>query len=144
MTYSPRRGKTNMSQTHATVDSWKSAKTHTITLPSGTKVGIVIPNLPLLMKTGRIPNHLVEAAVELQGKRQITAQDLEDQYEFVKTVVVLTVQEPFISEDDVDELPFEDLEMIVQFAMRERDTDAVYHHIGGLELVDSFRDVRGL
>lgn len=127
-----------------TVDSWKSAKTHQITLPSGTKVSIEIPNLPALMKTGRIPNHLVEAAIELQGKQRITPQDLEDQYEFVKQIVVLTVKEPAISDADVDDLPFEDLEMIVQFAMRERDTDAVYHHIGGLELVESFRDVRGL
>ena len=127
-----------------TLADWKSAKSHTITLPSGVQVGIVIPNLPLLIKTGRLPNHLVEAAVELQGKKKITAQDLEDQYEFIRQVVAITVVDPDLSLDDVDELPFEDLEMIVQFAMRERDTDAVYHHIGGLEQVESFRDVRGL
>lgn len=132
-----------MSQTK--LEAWKTGhKRHKITLPSGMEVSIEIPNLPLLIKTGQLPNHLIEAAVEMQGKRKITAKDLEDQYEFIKQIVVLTVKEPDVVEADVDDLPFEDLEMIVQFAMRERDTDAVYHHIGGLEQVESFRDVRGL
>ena len=129
---------------NTTIDSWKSRKTHEVTLPSGVQVTVQIPNLALLIKTGKLPNHLLEQALELQTKSKVTKEDLEDQYELFRQLVVLTVLEPALTPEDVDELPFEDVEMLVQFAMRERDTDAVYHHLGGLETVESFRDFRGL
>lgn len=133
-----------MPQQTTTIDSWKSSRRHSVTLPSGVRVEIEIPNLALLIKTGRLPNHLVEAAIESQSKKRVTREDLEDQHEFYTHLIPLTVVEPALTVDDVDDLPQEDVEMIAEFALRLRDTDAVYHHIGGLETVDSFREVRGL
>jgi hypothetical protein len=130
--------------TKTNIESWKSRKRHTVTLQSGAVVEIEIPNLPLLIKTGRIPNHLIEVAVKAQTATRITKEDVEDQYEFYRQLVALTVVEPELTADDVDSLPFEDVEMLVEFATRARDIDAVGHHLGGLETVDSFRDLRGL
>ena len=43
---------------------WKNSRRHTITLPSSAEVDVEIPNLPQLIKTGQIPNNLVDAALD--------------------------------------------------------------------------------
>lgn len=128
-----------------TKTAWKARKRHTVILPSGVEVQIELPNLPLLIKTGRIPNELIQQAVKTAAAPdEVTREQIEEQYDFYRTLVVLTVKDPELTPEDVDELPFEDVEMIVEFATRARDMDAAYRHLGGLEKVDSFRDFRGL
>jgi hypothetical protein len=52
------------------------------------------------------------------------------------------VVKPELSEDDVDEIPAEDFGMLVEFALRQRDTDVLGHHLAGLETTEAFRKFR--
>lgn len=135
-----------MTTTKTTKTSWKKAAVHEITLPSGTVISIKLPNLSLMLKTGQIPNSLIDAAVETQnvGATQITREMIESQWDFSAFLVANTVVEPQLTEEEVAEIPAEDVEMIVEFATRQRDIDAAYHHIGGLDKLDAFRQFRGI
>lgn len=129
--------------------SWKKAAVHEgITLPSGTVVSIKLPNLSLMLKTGNIPNSLVEAAVDAQnavaGKEEISREMIESQWDYYAFLISKTVVEPAITEEEVAEIPAEDVEMLVEFATRQRDIDAVFRHIAGLDQMDSFRRFRSL
>lgn len=126
--------------------AWIKAKRHEVTLPSGTEVSIELPNLPLMLKTGQIPNHLVDAAIDQQnaGTVTVTREMIESQHDYFAFLVSHTVKDPEVTPEDVKDLPYEDVEMIVEFANRLRDMDAVYKHIGGLEKQSSFREFRGL
>lgn len=125
--------------------TWKKNKQHEVTLPSGTKVTIQIPNLPLLIKAGQIPNKLLDIVTKAQsGTIEITPELIAEQADYTAFIVTKTVVDPVISEEDIPELPYEDVECVMDFAMRNRDLDAVGHHISGLEQVDSFRRFRGL
>ena len=127
------------------VEAWKSRKTHDVTLPSGAEVKIQLPNLPQLAKTGRIPNPLIQVALNGIGNgRDTTEDDILKLNEWHAFLVSITVIEPKVTPEDVADLPVEDQEMLIEFATRIRDMDALYHHIGGLEKVDSFREARSL
>lgn len=123
--------------------AWKNKSKHEITLPSGAEIAIKIPNLPQLIKTGQIPNELIDAAI---GAQDMTPdrESVVKQAEIYNMIVALTVIEPKVTEEDVADLPFEDIEMIVEIATRQRDLDAVGHHIGGLEKSEDFRKFRSL
>jgi len=126
---------------------WKKNKTHTITLPSSTVVEIEVPDLPGLVKTGQIPNELVDMAIKVAaGKRDVTREDIVQQADFFNKLCVLTVKAPTVTEEDFSSgaIPFEDKEMIVEIATRQRDLDAVGHHLAGLESVKEWRSFRGL
>lgn len=132
-----------------TTAGWKSRKVHEITLPSGAQVKVQIPNMALLAKTGRISNDLILMAAEIQSQaianETPTIEQLQENHEFTKTIVALTVVEPSLTEDQVDDVvPVPDQDLIVALALRATDMDAVYHQLGGLETVASFRDVRGI
>jgi hypothetical protein len=133
---------------------WKKAKVHEdITLPSGAKVDITLPNLAQLIKGGQIPNQLLEIATKI-GTGTLKVDDDEAASpeligqinEFHAFLVSQTVVKPEITQQEIldEEVPTEDVSMIVQFALRERDTDVVGHHLAGLETVDAFRQFRGL
>ena len=128
--------------------SWKKAAVHEgITLPSGTVVSIKLPNRPLMIKTGQLPNTLVEDALAAQSATSnatVTREMIEQQWEYYSFLVSRTVVEPAITQEEVAEIPAEDIEMIVEFATRQRDIDAVYSHIAGLDKLDSFRKFRSL
>lgn len=128
------------------VTTWKKNKQHKITLPSSTEVTIALPNLPMLIKTGQIPNSLLDTVVKAQTDPNftITPEMLAEQADYTAMIVAKTVVDPEITAEDVAELPYEDVEMIMDFAMRNRDLDAVGHHLSGLEQVGSFRRFRGL
>lgn len=130
----------------ATLASWKKAKTHPVTLNSGAVVEIQIPDLPSLVKTGTIPNELVDIAIGVASGAKITKEDIVKQADFYNKLCALTVVSPVVTEEQFasDVLPFEDKEMIVEFATRQRDLDAIGHHIGGLEKVKDFRTFRQL
>jgi hypothetical protein len=132
--------------TKTTKTSWKKAAVHEITLPSGIVISIKLPNLSLMMKTGNIPNSLIDAAVESQnlGSAEVTREMIESQWDFSAFLVAHTVVEPQLTEEEVAEIPAEDIEMIVEFATRQRDIDAAYKHIGGLDKMESFRHFRGI
>jgi hypothetical protein len=125
-------------------DEWKALRRHEITLPSGAQVEIEIPNMPVLIKAGRIPNRLIQTVIQFQSASRVTQEMLEEEADFTNLIVSLTVKSPELTPEDVPDVPYEDQSMIVEFAMRARDMDAVGHHLGGLETVESFRDVRGL
>jgi hypothetical protein len=131
-------------ETKTTKAAWKKAKRHDITLPSGTEVSIEIPNLPLLIKTGHFPNELIDAALGAVKRDTITPELINQQSDFYHELVALTVKVPEISVEDVLELPYEDVELIVELATRNRDVDALGHHIAGLHKVSDWRKFRGL
>lgn len=130
----------------ATLAQWKKAKTHLITLPSGTVIEIEIPDLPSLVKSGQIPNELIDTVIGIIERKKITREDILNQVDFYNKLVALAVKSPAVSEEDVAAgvIPFEDKEMIVEFATRQRDLDVLGHHLAGLEKVSDFRSFRGL
>lgn len=138
-----------MSSKATTKTNWKKAAVHEgVTLPSGAVISVKLPNLSLMMKTGQLPNALVQAAVAqveaTSGSSSITAEMIEQQWDFYSFLVSKTVVEPEVSQEDVADLPAEDIEMIVEIATRQRDMDAVYRHLSGLDTQESFRQFRGL
>lgn len=130
-----------MSTTTTTKGAWKKAAAHEVTLESGTVVKIRLPDLPALIESGAIPQSLMDVAVSIAtGKQQEpTPEMLKLQREFTDLVVLKTVVEPALEPEDVKEIPFEDKEMIVEFATRQRVFDAVGHHLAGLENSEDFR-----
>ena len=136
-----------MSTEVATLAAWKKAKVHTVTLPSGVSVKMQIPDLPALIKSGEIPNSLVDAALgAVEGASKVDREFVEKQAEFTNKVVALSVVEPKLTEEDVASgvIPAEDKEMITEIATRQRDLDALGHHIAGLHTNKDFRSFRGL
>jgi hypothetical protein len=129
----------------STLAQWKKNKSHSVTLPSSSVVEIEIPDLPELIKSGVIPNELVDIAIGLaKGDREVTKEDIEKQADFYNKLVSIAVKSPEIKEEDVKSIPFEDKEMIVEFATRQRDLDVLGHHYAGLDKVEDFRTFRGL
>lgn len=136
----------------ASKTAWKKAKVHPdITLPSGTVISIRIPNLAALAKTGQLPNELLRIAIpevagpEPEPTTETEAQETLDRLaKFQSWITAYSVVEPKITEEDIDDLPTEDVEMIVAIATRQRVVDEVGHHIGGLEASAEWRQFRGL
>lgn len=123
--------------------AWKSANVHEgVTLPSGAMVDITIPSLPRLIKAGQVPNHLIDIAVEQGSAEKIDRELLEQTWEFTTFIVPQMVVNPAITAEDVEDLPALDLEMLISFASRVTDIDAVGHQLGGLETQESFRNLR--
>lgn len=125
---------------------WQKRRVHEdVVLPSGARVDVEIPNLAKMIEAGNIPNKLVSVAVSLQGASKLTPEVLKDAWEFAKFIVPEMVVNPAdLTPDDVDDLPYEDVELLVAFASRSTDMDAVGRHLGGLHTVQSFRDLRGI
>jgi hypothetical protein len=134
-------------KTAVSLAAWKKQASHYPLLPSGARVGIRIPDLPLLIETGVIPNHLADAAIAVAGggSDQPPTKDLiVQQREFTDLLVLQTVVEPKLTEADVKEVPYEDKEMLVQIATRQRDLDAEGEHLAGLSTSEKFRRFRQL
>lgn len=128
-----------------TTAGWKKSKVHAVTLPSSAVVELEIPNMPVLIKTGQIPNNLVDIAVKAaRGTLEIDRDLMEQQAEFAAKIVALSCKNPVVKEEEVQDLPFEDVEMIVEIATRQRDLDALGHHVGGLHTQADFRAFRNL
>lgn len=125
---------------------WGKLKRHYVTLPSSAVVGIELPDLPELIKAGKLPNHLVDVAIEAakaqNDPEKVTREQIEQQPEFYRLLIGLTVKEPEVDDTVYDKIPVEDREMVVEFATRARDVDAEYRHIGGLDKSESWRAFR--
>lgn len=132
------------------LEQWKKSSVHVISLPSGSAVGIKIPDLAALIEAGEIPQNLLDAALSAAGAggdradKAPTKEFILQEAEFSNKLVQTTVVQPKLSEANVREIPFEDRVMIVEIATRQRDLDAEGNHIGGLHKSESFRKFRGL
>lgn len=131
-----------------TLAAWKKAGVHEVFLASGFTVTIKLPNLPELVSAGEFPNHLVETAIKVASsnpdEQKITAEDIKAQAEFYRELVSRTLVEPSVTPADVAELPFEDVELLAAIATRQRDVDALGHHIAGLDKNEDWRKFRGI
>lgn len=133
---------------------WKAAKQHTVTLPSGAEIKIELPDLATMIKGGQVPNELLDVATKVGAGKGIEPSDEPDEQrkllgqvsEFNAFLVEQTVVEPAVTKEEVlaGDLPAEDVDLLIQFALRKTDFDAVGKHLGGLDTVDSFRQFRGL
>jgi hypothetical protein len=130
------------------LSQWKKAGIHDVTLASGFKVKIKLPNLPELVRSGEFPNHLVDTAIKVASTpaedQKITPEDVKAQAEFYCALVSFALVEPAVTPEDVKELPFEDIELLAALATRQRDLDALGHQIAGLDKNEDWRKFRGI
>jgi hypothetical protein len=133
--------------------AWGAKKRHQVTLPSGAEVEIEIPDLPALMAAGTIPQDLLDTAIELADQdpasfKGRSGELVKEQRILTNTLVRITVKSPDLTDSSDDEIetniPVPDREMIAEFALRQRDIDANFEHIGGLHKSASFRAARGI
>lgn len=134
-----------------TAEGWKARSVHTVTLPSGARVKITVPNLIAMVKSNRIPNELLPIvvgkdpnAVGTPEGQAAAIEELKETAAFDEFIIPLTVVSPTITAEDVPDLPAADVIMLRQIATRQTDMDAVGHQLGGLETIESFRQFRGL
>lgn len=135
-----------------TAAQWKQAGKHEVVLPSGFTVTIRIPDLSSMVETGQLPQTLLDTAVkaakgEITPEQEQTPEMAAKEREFKNLVTLAAVIEPKLTEADMDPvsgIPTEDKEMIVEFACRQREFDAIGNHIAGLHLSEQFRKFRGL
>lgn len=135
-----------MAANQKTKAAWTKKKVHSdITLPSGMVVDITIPNLAALIKADALPNDLLSVATKAAVKQEVP-DDLFQQMDDLNTFLVSkSLVAPEITADEVNTVvPAEDIDMLVSFATRRIDVDAVGHQLAGLETVPSFRRFRGL
>jgi hypothetical protein len=126
-----------------TADALKARAIHRdVVLPSGAIVDVRIPNLPQMVKSGKIPNELVDAAIKHQTAEAITREILEETWDFTRFIVPRTLVTPEITEDDVEGMDALDIELLVNMASRRADTDAVGRQLGGLDTQEKFRNFR--
>lgn len=145
--YTPQEGDKQMSNT-ATKAAWKKAAVHNVLLPSGVRVDMKVVDLPTMVETGQIPQHLLDVAlkVAMGGDEAITPtlELIKNQREFTDLLVMLSVVEPALTEADLPAVPAEDKALIVDIATRQRDWDAEGAQIAGLDSSARFRKFRGL
>lgn len=143
-----------------TKSAWLKSGVHTITTYTGHTIRIKYPNLALMMRVGLVPTHLRAIAVKFaRGEVNLASPALptgEDQpepaadeaydelvlmVELLDLIVMEMVVEPKLTQEDVDEMPGEDRDLLLAIANRERDVDAVGRRLG-VELLsrwDTFR-----
>lgn len=131
---------------------WQSAKVHTVTLPSGTKVDITIPDLAAMAKAGELDNDLIQYAIPsakdiAEEPEELTTEQKKENLsklaDFHSWLVSITVADPALTPEEVPTVvPTPDKEVLVELASRRRDMDVVGHHIGGLEVSAAFRKFR--
>lgn len=128
----------------ASAAQWKKARFHTIRLNSGAFVKIRIPDLPAMIEAGHIPQNLIEVAIGMaSGEAMKPSVELVKQSrEFTDLMTLAAVVEPKITEADLADIPYEDKQLIVEIATRQRDADAEGSNISGLDKSEKFRRFR--
>lgn len=133
-------------KTTPAVDRWKKlGQPQRVTLPSGTEVSIQVPDLPELLRAGEVPNELIKVATDASEEQAVSGYDPEkvkDATDFMRFLVSVTVKDPAITPDDVPSLPVLDRDMVIEFALRQRDTDALGHQLYGLEKLEDWKRFR--
>lgn len=133
-----------------TIDEWVKAGDHEILCPSGTRVKIRVPDLASIIEGGDLPQHLLDAALGVATKltkgqpQGPTKEMIAQEREFTDFLVSITVTAPKLTPETAKQIPYEDKEMIVSIATRQRDLDAEGEHIAGLTKSEKFRRFRGL
>lgn len=131
-------------------DQWAGPQAeHEVVLPSGAVVLIRIPDLPAMIENGEFPQHLIDAALGVASKPDAKPSKdmIVQQREFTDALVKACVLDPVMTDAMLDHkkgIPFEDKEMLVEIATRQRDLDAEGNHIGGLEKSEKWQRFRGL
>jgi hypothetical protein len=137
---------------------------HDATLPSGVVVKFLIPDSAALIRSDKLPESLTEIAVraaaypggadgymEDLAVRAVTGDTIDnallskairDGLELRDWLVAYMLVEPTVEPEDVKDMPELDVEMLMEFAERKRDTDAkgVRLPIVMLEVFARFRD----
>lgn len=121
--------------------AWKKNAVHTIVTHSGSVVRVRIPDLAKLIEVGTIPQNLLDVAmgVAMDPQAKPGRELMATQREFTDLVTMVTVVEPKIEEADVADIPYEDKEMLVEIATRNRNLDAEGSHIAGLDKSEKYR-----
>jgi hypothetical protein len=138
--------------------SWLKSGLHTITLHSGAVVKIRYPNLALMIRLGLVPTQLRTVAMKVakgeinmvgggigedmpDDKSDEAFEELGKLVELLDMLVMQMVAEPELTQEDVDQMPAEDRDMLLAIANRERDVDAVGRRLGvePLDRWDTFR-----
>lgn len=135
-----------MSTEKTTAAGWKKAAVHSVLLPSGTRIDMKIVDLPAMVETGQIPQHLLDVAIDVaveEEARKPSVEMMKLQREYTDLLVLASVVNPKVTEADLPEIPYEDKDLIVAIATRQRDFDAEGAHIGGLDKSEKFRKFRG-
>lgn len=130
----------------------KRAVHEDVTLPSGAVVDIKLPNLPSMVESGAIPNDLIESALAQQSAEKLTVDILKHTWDWTVFIIPRMLVTPKINTDrdaakiadDVREIDAADTQLLLDFAARRTDMDAVGHQLGGLETQRSFREHRGI
>jgi hypothetical protein len=127
----------------ATKAGWKRNAVHTIVLHSGTVVKVRIPDLAKMIEVGTIPQNLMDSALGMASNPSMADKPgrelMATQREFTDLVTLHTVVEPKLTEEDVADIPYEDKEMLVEIATRNRNLDAEGSHISGLDKSEKYR-----
>jgi hypothetical protein len=130
-----------------TAAGWKKAAKHYPLLPSGVRVGIKLPDLPAMIETGELPQDLIDAAIGYANGRAPEEPDTASvgkDRRFRDELVKATVVEPKLTDEDVKDIPIEDKDLLVAFALRREDMDAEGEHLAGLTKSEKFRTFRGI
>lgn len=131
----------------ATVAAWKKAGVHSVLLPSGTRIEIRIPDLAALIERGEIPQNLLDAAIQYVDPNvepeKPTRESIARDKAFRDSIILYSSVTPKLAAEDIDDIPSEDKDMIVDLALRQRDRDAEGEVIGGLMASAKFRKFRG-
>lgn len=139
-----------------TLDSWAARAVHRITLETGMQVTIRIPNIGVLLKQDMIPSHLRRVAYDKIARdaglgdsgetdedapKVDVAETVNSLYGLAEWLVTQTVVEPQLTVEDLPLLPQEDIDLLMNIALRERDTDARGVRLGvePLSRWDTFR-----
>lgn len=132
--------------------AWKKRRTHNITLDSGAQVRVTYPDMAALFQADALPAELVHVAVmdqfapdklrDMIGDADKERDLLRDYYEFGVRLAHAMLVEPKLSLDEFREIPPEDVEMLRDIALRQRDTDARGVKLGvvRLDVFTTFRE----
>lgn len=154
-----------------TAKAWKARSDrgpHTVNLPTGQVVDVIVPDSNALIRSGKLPDRLLEIALmataypdgaqgyiadlayrtvgDGDGKEAAAeklSKAIKDGLELRDWLVAHMVVKPEITPEDVADLPEPDVEMLLELAERKRNTDAagVVLPIVVLEEFARFRDV---
>lgn len=130
--------------------AWAKRAEHVVTLPSAAEVTIRLPSLPALAKAGAIPNELLKYITPKQraadaGEEQtpeLTAETLMNEADWRNFIISHMVLSPKVTPEEVPDLPEEDVQMLTEFALRQRDQDVLGHQLAGLEVTEEWRRFR--
>jgi len=132
--------------------AWKRLAVHTITVNSGARLKIKFPDMSSLLRADALPTELVHVAFmdkfapdmlrQIIGDADKEAELLRNFDDLQNRLIVEMLVEPKLTLDELHLVPQEDLEMLKEIAMRERNTDArgVILGVVPLDVFATFRE----